>query len=127
MMRTVPLAATVALLAGCATSAPVLHHKLVPFPQEAMEKPILSGPPETGGMRSGYVTLKAGEDMHRHTTGTNEELLVFLSGKGEVIVGAEHVVVGAGEALYIPPRTEHEVHASVTDELRYVYTVAPAR
>lgn len=115
------------LLSGCTTSAPMLHYKLVPFPQEPTEKRIVSGPPETGGMRSGYVTLKAGENMHRHTTGSNEELLVFLSGKGEVVVGTEHVTVGAGEALYIPPRTEHEVHSAGPDELRYVYTVAPAR
>lgn len=89
--------------------------------------PILSGPPETAGMRSGYVVLKAGEGMHRHSTETNEELLVFLVGSGEVVVGAERVAVSAGQAVYIPPRTEHEVHASAQGELRYVYTVAPAR
>jgi quercetin dioxygenase-like cupin family protein len=126
-MRIVPLATTLVLLSGCATVAPALHYKLVPFPQDPTEARIVSGPPETGGMRSAYVTLKAGEDMHRHTTGSNEELLVFLAGKGEVVVGTEHVAVGAGEALYIPPRTEHEVHASPAEELRYVYTVAPAR
>jgi len=78
-------------------------------------------------MMSGYVVLKPGEGMHRHTTGANEELLVFLVGSGEVVVGAEHVAVREGQALYVPPRTEHEVHASAQGELRYVYTVAPTR
>jgi mannose-6-phosphate isomerase-like protein (cupin superfamily) len=65
--------------------------------------------------------------MHRHSTQANEELLVFLVGSGEVVVGAEHVAVNASQALYIPPRTEHEVHASAQGELRYIYTVAPAK
>jgi mannose-6-phosphate isomerase-like protein (cupin superfamily) len=115
------------LFAGCATAAPARSTKHVIFPQEQVERPILSGPPETFGMRSGYVTLKPGEDMHRHSTGANEELLVFLKGRGEVVLGNERVAVGAGEALYIPPRTEHEVHSLGPEELRYVYTVAPAR
>jgi len=126
-MRTHSLPAVMFLALGCAGSSPAGHYKLVPFPQDASEREILSGPPETGGMRSGYVTLKAGDDMHRHTTGRNEELLVFLVGKGEVLLGAERVLVSAGQALYIPSRTEHEVHNPGPDELRYVYTVAPAR
>lgn len=126
-VHVLPLAALLVSSAGCASSAPTRHYKLVTFPREAIEQPILSGPPETGGMRSGYVTLKPGEAMHRHTTGANEELLVFVSGKGEVVLGADRVAVLAGQALYLPPHTEHEVHASDADELRYVYTVAPAR
>ncbi len=127
MMRTLPLAMILIGVCACTTVAPALHYELVPFPQEPTEKRIVSGPPETAGVRSGYVTLKAGEAMHRHTTGSNEELLVFLAGKGDVVVGTEHVAVGPGEALYIPPRTEHEVHSVGPDELRYVYVVAPAR
>jgi mannose-6-phosphate isomerase-like protein (cupin superfamily) len=78
-------------------------------------------------MMAGYVVLKAGADMPSHTTGSNEELLVFLAGKGEVSLGGERIAVGGGQALYIPPRTEHAVRATGTEELRYVYTVAPAK
>ena len=126
-MRLLSLVAILAGCAGCAATPPSRHYKLVTFPRSAAEEPILSGPPETDGMVSGYVALAPGEGMHRHTTGANEELLVFLGGKGEVVLGGERVTVLAGEALYIPPYTEHEVHASAPDGLRYVYTVAPAR
>jgi len=124
-MRAHPTLCLLLGLSGCA-AAPH-HHKLVPFPAEAIERDILAGPPESAGMRSGYVALKPGAEMHRHTTGPNEELLVFLAGRGEVLLGEERIPVAAGAALYIPPGTPHEVHASPVDELRYVYTVAPAR
>ncbi len=128
-MRPLPLSVAAALVwcAGCAATPPARHYKLVAFPRAATEEPILSGPPETGGMVSGYVALAPGEGMHRHTTGANDELLVFIGGKGAVVLGDEHVTVLAGEALYVPPHTEHEVHASTPDGLRYVYTVAPAK
>jgi mannose-6-phosphate isomerase-like protein (cupin superfamily) len=111
---------------GCVATAPVHRYKHVVFPQEPVYQPLLSGPPETGGMHSGYVVLKAGEDMHLHSTEGNEEMLVFLRGAGTVVLAGEKVAVAAGEGLYIPPHTEHEVHNAGPDELRYVYTVAPA-
>jgi quercetin dioxygenase-like cupin family protein len=115
------------LSSACAPAAFPRSAKLVVFPAEPSEVAIVSGPPETAGMHAGYVALKPGAEMHRHTTGEHEEMLVFLRGRGEVLVGAEHISVAAGAALYIPPRTEHEVHATAPDELDYVYTVAPVR
>jgi quercetin dioxygenase-like cupin family protein len=126
-MRLVLLLAVLGVSLGCVRAPTARHFKLVSFPVEPTEMEILSGPPETAGMRSGYVVLRPGEGMHRHSTEGNEELLVFLVGSGEVVVGSEHVAVSAAHALYIPPGTEHEVHASAQGELRYVYTVAPAR
>jgi mannose-6-phosphate isomerase-like protein (cupin superfamily) len=76
-------------------------------------------------MRSGRVVLKAGEDMHRHSTQGNEELLVFLEGKARVVLGAETVTMEAGQVLYIPPQVEHEVHNDGPALLQYIYTVAP--
>jgi mannose-6-phosphate isomerase-like protein (cupin superfamily) len=87
---------------------------------------LLVGPPQTTGMRSGHVVLQEGESMKRHSTGGNEEMLVFLEGKGRVVVGTETVAMEADQALYVPPKTEHEIHNDGPGPLRYVFTVAPA-
>jgi mannose-6-phosphate isomerase-like protein (cupin superfamily) len=120
---------TIALLLGACvpkTLPSSLHYRHIVLSAEPVEQPLLAGPPETAGMRSGRVVLKAGEAMHRHSTKGNEELLVFLTGKARVVVGDESVPLAAGEVLYIPPQTEHEVHNDGSEELRYIYAVAPA-
>jgi mannose-6-phosphate isomerase-like protein (cupin superfamily) len=86
---------------------------------------LLTGPPPTAGMVAGRVVLKPGEAMHRHSTENNEELLVVLHGRGQVVLGREPVAVAAGEVLYVPPRTEREVRNDGQEERRYIFTVAP--
>jgi mannose-6-phosphate isomerase-like protein (cupin superfamily) len=109
------------------TAAPVRpSYRRIVLSPDPVEQPLLSGPPQTAGMRSGRVVLEPGGHMHRHSTGRNEELLVFLRGKARVVLGAETVPMAAGEVLYIPPQTEHEVHNDGPGELTYIYTVAPA-
>lgn len=88
---------------------------------------ILEGRPQTCGMRSGRVYLKPGEACGQHSTKNHEELLVFLSGRGELQIGQnERFAVGAGKTAYIPPETIHDVHNTGTDPLSYIYCVAPA-
>lgn len=117
------------LLSGCAASpagdsglAPV-HVVLRP---ESVEQKLLAGPPQTAGMRSGRVVLAPGASMHRHSTNQNEEFLVFQQGRVRVVLGGNSLEAGAGEVLYIPPRTEHELHNDGPEEARYIYVVAPA-
>jgi mannose-6-phosphate isomerase-like protein (cupin superfamily) len=92
---------------------------------------ILEGPPQTCGMRSGRVFLEPGKACGLHSTKDNEELLVFLSGQGDLHIGdpAQNVAklsVGAGRAAYIPPRTLHDVSNTGKTPLVYIYSVAPA-
>ena len=94
------------------------------------EKPenqkLLSGAPETCGMRSGRVYLSPGQACGLHSTKDREELLVFLSGQGELIIGQEDCYqVGKGKVSYIPPQTEHDVKNTGSEPLVYVYGVAP--
>jgi mannose-6-phosphate isomerase-like protein (cupin superfamily) len=110
---------------GTQTAPTKLHYQRIVLSPAPIEQPLLTGPPQTGGMRSGRVVLKAGEDMHRHSTENNEELLVFLQGKARVLLGNETLTMEAGQVLYIPPQTEHTLHNDGPDELRYIYTVAP--
>ena len=94
------------------------------------EKPenqkLLSGAPETCGMRSGRVYLSPGQGCGLHSTKDREELLVFLSGQGELIIGQENChQVGKGKVSYIPPQTDHDVKNTGSEPLVYVYGVAP--
>lgn len=89
--------------------------------------PLLKGPPQTAGLRSGYVRLKPGESVGWHTTGQNEEALVILHGRGEAkIEGAADMPLAERMLAYIPPATRHNVANTGTDLLEYVYVVAPA-
>jgi len=125
------LVVTAAIMAaGCTVPQTQLKWQrfdLSPPPPEPMIQALLTGPPQTGGTRSGCVMLKPGEAMHRHSTNSNEEVLVFLAGRARVVLGGEPVDVGEGQVLYIPPHTEHEVHNDRSEVVRYVFTVAPVR
>jgi len=86
---------------------------------------ILEGRPRSCGMRSGRQALAPGIACGRHSTGAHEEVLVILRGDGAVrMTGKDEFAVHAGEVLYVPPHTEHNVTAG-EGGLRYVYVVAP--
>jgi len=89
--------------------------------------PLLTGPPQTAGMRSGYVRLQPGQSVGWHSTGKNEESLVILRGSGTAqIEGADGLVFQAPQLVYIPPATRHNVQNTGAETLEYVYVVAPA-
>ena len=88
---------------------------------------LLRGEPKTCGMRAGRVFLSPGEECGEHTTGTREELLVFLSGNGRAEIEGDIMDVGLGKVVYIPPETTHNIkNNSKTEALSYIYCVAPA-
>jgi len=94
------------------------------------EKPenqrLLAGQPQTYGMRSGKVYLSPGQACGLHSTKDREELLVFLGGEGELIIGQDNSFqVGKGKVCYIPPQTDHDVKNTGSEPLVYVYGVAP--
>jgi len=90
--------------------------------------PVLSGPPETVTMKSGYVILQPGKSVGKHSTEHNEELLVVFEGQGEMMFrDGSKVPVGANSAVYCPPQTEHNVTNTGGGALRYVYVVAHAQ
>jgi mannose-6-phosphate isomerase-like protein (cupin superfamily) len=77
---------------------------------------LLEGKPQTLGMRSGRVHLEPGQACGQHSTKNQEELLVFLTGQGELLIG---------KVAYIPPETLHDVRNTGAEPLTYVYCVAP--
>ncbi|MGD2094998.1 MAG: cupin domain-containing protein [Phycisphaerales bacterium] len=87
---------------------------------------LLAGEPQTSGMRSGKVYLQPGQACGQHSTKDREELLVFLSGNGELLIGDEDgLQVGQGKVAYIPSHTNHDVKNTGVEPLVYVYCVAP--
>jgi len=90
-------------------------------------QPLLTGVPQTCGMRSGHVYLNPGQDCGEHSTQAHEEMLVFLSGSGQSLVGDEKQphAVGQGKVLYIPPHTLHNIYNSGNEPLVYIYCVVP--
>lgn len=88
---------------------------------------LLAGEPQTCGMRSGKVYLAPGKSCGRHSTKDREELLVFLAGTGELLIGEnDRHQVGWGKIAYIAPETAHDVSNTGSEPLIYVYCVAPA-
>lgn len=83
-------------------------------------------PPKTNNLHAGRVYLKPGRDCGQHTTGTNEEMLVFLSGEGQAIIDGKTSPVGAGKIAYIPPQTPHNIINNSNKPLIYIFCVAPA-
>jgi quercetin dioxygenase-like cupin family protein len=92
-------------------------------------QPLLSGMPQTCGMRSGRVYLKSGEECGQHSTKAHEETLVFLSGRGTALIGEKETPfeVGQGKVCYIPPHTVHNVKNTGIEPLVYIYCVAPVK
>jgi quercetin dioxygenase-like cupin family protein len=85
---------------------------------------LLGGSPETGSMRSGCVTLLPGESVGLHSTGEHEELVVTLSGRGELCSpGLDPLPLHNGCVMYNPPNTPHDVINTGDESLRYIYIV----
>ncbi len=102
--------------------------KVVALDSSTKELSVLNGPPESVGMRSGYIVLSPGKSVGKHSTGHHEELLVVLEGAGEMLFkDGSKLPVKANTAVYCPPETEHDVINSGSQVLRYVYVVAEVR
>jgi mannose-6-phosphate isomerase-like protein (cupin superfamily) len=100
--------------------------QLDPSATDSMD--ILTGPPATATMRSGYMVLAPGKSVGRHSTRKYEEALVVLAGSGEMrIVNGETMKLTPYSVAYCPPATEHDVFNTGSDTLRYVYLVAKAQ
>ena len=103
-----------------------------PFVVDLNDEPefqrLLGGEPQTCGMKAGRVYLASGESCGRHNTEEKEEMLIFLSGRGVVLIGEQRPAayeVGQRKVFYIPPQTTHDVKNTATEPLIYIYCVAP--
>jgi len=108
--------------------APQAGARTIDLNDKAEFQRLLEGRPQTLGMKAGQVHLGSGQACGQHSTKNHEELLVFLAGTGELLIGGgERLPVGVGRVAYIPPETLHDVRNTGPDPLVYVYCVAPAK
>jgi mannose-6-phosphate isomerase-like protein (cupin superfamily) len=82
-------------------------------------------PPKTKGLHSGRVFLNPGCDCGVHNTNNQEEMLLFLSGKGKAVIEKKTLDVEAGKFAYIPPKTEHNIINNSDEPLIYIFCVVP--
>ncbi|MEM5773876.1 MAG: cupin domain-containing protein [Anaerolineaceae bacterium] len=104
--------------------------KLIPLPNGSEPYTRLLGGclQDSAGMKSGCVVLAPGENVGEHSTHDHEEILVPLSGTGELRIPGQPVfTVQPGCLLYNPPDTLHDVVNTGSQPLRYVFIVCPAR
>lgn len=86
--------------------------------------------PQTLGMKVGRVFLGPGDECGKHSTEAREEVLVFLQGKGQALIGKDgkdRMLVGKGKVTYIPPHTEHNIVNTGSEPLVYIFCVAPVK
>jgi mannose-6-phosphate isomerase-like protein (cupin superfamily) len=99
---------------------------VLPLNDQPEYQRILEGRPQSHGMRSGRVYIEPGAACGQHSTKNHEELLVFLSGQGQLLIGPQgSFSVGRGRVSYIPPNTLHDVRNTGSEPLVYIYCVAP--
>lgn len=78
-------------------------------------------------LRSGLVTLQPGESVGEHSTEDYEELVIALSGNGELEAeGLGKVKFGEGQVAYNPPNTKHNVINTGDQPFKYIYIVTKA-
>jgi len=75
----------------------------------------------------GHVTIFPGGKVpkHRHP---NEEVYLVLEGEGTIEIDGEIQPIRAGEAVYVPPNSEHELanpQANKADMV-FLFTYSPA-
>ena len=93
---------------------------------EGAEYQSLLKPPKTHSIHSGRVYLKPGDECGEHSTLAREEMLVFLSGRGQAVISDNKVLdVGQGKILYIPPQTLHNIKNISDKPLSYIFCVVP--
>jgi len=116
------------LLFSLAASAQTPPQPLVIPLDAAGSRDLLTGSPQTAGMRSGFVRLKPGETVGWHTTGAHEETLVILRGQGSALIDGQADRPFVSPAVtYIPPATRHNIRNTGSGVLEYVYVVAPVQ
>lgn len=90
--------------------------------------PLLSGPPDSIKMKSGYVILEPGKKVGKHSTESNEEIVIVLEGQGNLLCSdGSKLEIMPGKAVYSPPNTEHDVVNTGKGMLRYIYVVSNAK
>ena len=85
-----------------------------------------ASPIKANGFCMGYVTLQRGGGQVPWHDHPQEEVYFIISGTAEACVGQERATVRAGQALYVPPGTFHQLTNLGSEPTVFLYAYAPA-
>lgn len=101
--------------------------KIVRLESSSKYQRLFSKDSGTCGIKSGHVILKEGEEIGEHSTGSLEEALVILKGKGSLLINKEEGLdFENNSVLYIPPETVHNVKNTGKGILEYIFITSNA-
>ena len=107
--------------------ADLLKVKIVKLESGAKYQRLFNKDSGTGGMKSGHVILKEGEEIGEHSTNDLEEALVVLKGSGQLVVNSENAInFEADMVLCVPPGTIHNVKNTGRGILEYIFITSYA-
>lgn len=79
---------------------------------------------QSSQLHAGYVVLGPGKEVGEHSTDDEEELIVVVEGKGEVISeGAAAEALEAPCAVLVPAHAMHNVRNTSEGPLKYLYVL----
>jgi mannose-6-phosphate isomerase-like protein (cupin superfamily) len=99
-----------------------------PFPTaDGSTKTEIAGPHWTTAQNQtlAEITLEVGQETRTTLHTESEELLFFTAGLGRVWCGTDERIVGAGDCVVVPPRTEHKVSNTGEKQLVWLSCCAP--
>lgn len=98
------------------------------YPAGRLTQNLVGGasPIQASSFSLGYVTLNPGGGQVPWHNQEQEEVYFILEGTGEMCLGGERAAVGAGQAVYIPPRVFHQLTNTGPVPMRMIYCYGPA-
>jgi mannose-6-phosphate isomerase-like protein (cupin superfamily) len=71
------------------------------------------------------MSLPPGEDIGREVHEVGDQVLVFVKGAGQAVVGGETHDIGAGDMFAVPAGTEHDFINTGTEALKLFTVYSP--
>lgn len=79
----------------------------------------------TENFTAGYVVIEPNGTVPLHTH-SNEEVYIFVKGRGKMVIGSEEEIVEAVSAVYIKPNLEHSLQNIDNEEMIMIFVYSPA-
>jgi len=84
-------------------------------------------PPISEKIKTGYITLKKGEEIGEHMTDDREEIIIILDGVAKITVEGENKEIKKNHLIFIPANKKHNLKNIYSQALKYIYIVAPIK
>jgi mannose-6-phosphate isomerase-like protein (cupin superfamily) len=73
-----------------------------------------------------YVVIPPNCSSRCHHHNEREETYFILKGQGKLHINGETRIVNSGDAIFIPPKNQHQIHCEGNEALEFVTVCAPA-